>query len=316
MTPRRWVLVLGPLVLAAVGSVVLAATQPGADVVARGPLALVPLCIGLGMSGVLGVGFGLHARAGRVRAEHTVELAEATTAAEERGRDAEHVSYRRFVARLDHELKNPLTAIRAAVAGLGGSGDPEQARLLATIDGQSARIASLVSDLRKVGELEQAEMEWELVETGQLVADAVEDVVQASLAAGAPRRVEVALPRAPWPLPSVRGDVDLLHLALTNVIGNAVKYSTPDSVVEVRGSEQGGWVALEVADTGLGVPAEELPLVFDELARSSRTRHLPGTGIGLSLVRIVVERHGGSVEMRSREGMGTAVIVRLPAAPR
>lgn len=85
MTPRRWVLVLGPLVLAAVGSVVLAATQPGADVVARGPLALVPLCIGLGMSGVLGVGFGLHARAGRVRAEHTVELAEATTAAEERG---------------------------------------------------------------------------------------------------------------------------------------------------------------------------------------------------------------------------------------
>lgn len=324
MTARRWALVLAPLVVSAISCVVLAATMPGASLVMRASLALVPLWVGLVVSAVVGVVLGLRARRERLRAEREAALAAVAAEAGERGRAIEHDAHRRFVARLDHELKNPLTAIRAAVAGLAAgvsSGGPlpdvEQARLLETIDGQSARIASLVADLRKVGELERAELEWEVVDSAQLVAEAVEDVVQASVGVGGgTRRVELALPRAPWPLPPVRGDVDLLHLALTNVIGNAVKYSAPDSVVEVRGSEQGGWVAIEVADTGLGVPADELPIVFDELARSSRTRHLPGTGIGLSLVRIVVERHGGTVEIRSREGTGTAVTLRLPVDPR
>ncbi|PWD51067.1 sensor histidine kinase [Serinibacter arcticus] len=308
MTRRGWWLAAVPLAVGVAAAIVLAIARPGVALRLTTPVATLALLAGLAVAVVVLLTTAWRSRSRR-RAE---EVAAATAAGEERGREQEHDSHRRFVARLDHELKNPVTAIRAALASIVPAGE-DQRRAIGTVDAQSARIAGLVGDLRKVGELERAEIERAPVDLGQVAADAVEDVVQAAAANGVTRRVTLALPTAPWPLPHVTGDVDLLHLALTNVVGNAVKYSPAESVVEVRGSEQDGWVQIEVADTGLGVPAGELGSVFDELARSPRTRHLPGSGIGLSLVRVVVERHGGSVAIRSVEGEGTAVAIRLPA---
>jgi two-component system OmpR family sensor kinase len=120
------------------------------------------------------------------------------------------------------------------------------------------------------------------------------------------------VPLAPWPLPLIDGDRDLLFIALQNLVSNAVKFSAPRDTVEVRASEDGSWLLLEVADTGAGIPDDEIEEVWQELARGRAARSLPGTGIGLALVRVVVTRHGGQVAIRSREGQGTVVTIRLP----
>ena len=86
--------------------------------------------------------------------------------------------------------------------------------------------------------------------------------------------------------------------------------------MEVRASEDGDGLLLEVADTGFGIPADEIGQVWQELARGRAARSLPGTGIGLALVRVIVIRHGGQVAIRSREGQGTVVSIRLPVPDR
>jgi two-component system, OmpR family, sensor kinase len=86
--------------------------------------------------------------------------------------------------------------------------------------------------------------------------------------------------------------------------------------VEVRASEDGDAVLIMVADTGFGIPADEIGQVWQELARGRAARSLPGTGIGLALVRVIATRHGGEVAIRSREGEGTMVSLRLPVPAR
>jgi two-component system, OmpR family, sensor kinase len=126
------------------------------------------------------------------------------------------------------------------------------------------------------------------------------------------RDLVVSFPRAPRPVPHVEGDADLLFLALYNLVANAVKYSEAGAHIEVRGAEGEGIVTVEVADTGLGIPEDEQGAVWEELARGSRTRGIPGSGLGLPLVRTIVHRHGGSVDLSSRAGEGTSVRLRLP----
>ena len=103
----------------------------------------------------------------------------------------------------------------------------------------------------------------------------------------------------------------LLALAVDNVLGNAAKYAATGPI-EVRLCEDDGHAVIEVADSGRGVPAVDLPLVFDELARASNARDRQGSGLGLTLVRTVLARHGGTATMRSSEGAGTVVTLWLP----
>ena len=143
------------------------------------------------------------------------------------------------------------------------------------------------------------------------VAEAV-----AEIPAARERVIRVTVPRAPWPLPLVEGDRDLLFIAVQNLVANAVKFSAPGDTVEVRASEDDDALLLEVADTGAGIPADEIGQVWQELARGRAARSLPGTGIGLALVRVIVARHGGQVAIRSRDGQGTVVGIRLPVPDR
>jgi len=146
------------------------------------------------------------------------------------------------------------------------------------------------------------------------LTELIEETVDAArdLPGVAERELTVDLPRAPWPLPVVVGDADLLALAVWNLLDNAVKYTPAGGRVEVRARETTGHVVLEVADTGQGIAAEDLPQVWDELYRSPAARTVPGSGLGLPLVRAVVERHGGRVGVESRLGSGTVVRVSLP----
>lgn len=228
---------------------------------------------------------------------------------------------RLLLSRLDHELKNPLTAMRAALANVRaavggetlGAVLPEGvSRGLASIDDQALRLSRLTADLRKIADVRAAVVERQSVDLAELLGEVVEVVADQPVADG--RSISVDLPQAPRPLPPVLGDGDLLGLALVNLVENAVKYTPAGGAVEVRAREEGAVVLIEVADTGPGIAAEDLPHVFEELYRSPRTMAVPGSGLGLPLVRAVVEAHGGTVVADSPPGRGLAVHVRLPVA--
>ncbi|HEX6454360.1 MAG TPA: HAMP domain-containing sensor histidine kinase [Trebonia sp.] len=226
---------------------------------------------------------------------------------------------RRFLLRLDHELKNPLTAIRAGLANIEQTGAAATAGTsaggaLESVSAQANRITRLLGDLRKLADLETREIEAAPVDLPSLLHEVSEAV--GAIPSASERVIRMNVPQAPWPLPLIEGDRDLLFIALQNLVANAIKFSAPGDAVEVRASEDGSWLLLEVADTGAGIPEDEIGEVWDELARGRAARSLPGTGIGLALVRVVVIRHGGQVAIRSRDGQGTVVSIRLPVPGR
>jgi len=299
---------LVPLLSGAALGVVLQVTEPAARL-----YALVSPGLLAGVAGLLG---------SVILAVVTLIRQRAAVAAEAAVRDAvaEAAEDRlRFLLRLDHELKNPLTAIRAGLANIEQAGAMATAGTsasvaLASVSAQANRIARLLGDLRKLADLETREIEAAPVDLPSLLNEVGEAV--SAIPSASERVIRVNVPQAPWPLPLIEGDRDLLFIALQNLVANAVKFSAPGDTVEVRASEDGSWLLLEVADTGLGIPEDEIGEVWHELARGRAARSLPGTGVGLALVRIVVIRHGGRVAIRSRDGQGTVVSIWFPVPGR
>lgn len=254
----------------------------------------------LGIAGSF-VGLGVAFLEQRRRAD----VARAAQAAAEE----EAESRRRFMRRLDHEVKNPLTAMRAALANINGSFDPTTMR---SMRNQVDRLARLSADLRKLTDLEIQPLEMDEVDLPALLSELVEAAQDRLDMTN--RRISLGLPQAPWPLAPVPGDRDLLFLAFHNLIDNALKFSGEGATIEIRAYEDGADVAVEVADTGPGVPPEELPHLGEELYRGSSAVGVEGSGLGLALVRAIITRHGGTLSIRSRPGRGTVVNVRLPGA--
>jgi two-component system OmpR family sensor kinase len=231
--------------------------------------------------------------------------------------EARHAEeHRRFLRRLDHELKNPLTAIQAGLANLSTAQAPAHDRAVESVDAlgtvrtQALRLSRLAADLRKLADLETRPLERTPVNVAELLNEAVE--VAQDHPKATERELTLTVPRAPWPLPEVRGDPDLLFLAVHNLLTNALKFTSPGDRIEVRAQEDGAAVLIEVADTGPGIPEDEIALVWEELYRGKGARGIPGSGLGLALVRAIAERHGGQVDLRSREGQGTVFALRLP----
>lgn len=300
MKVLRALLIALPFVLGVAGAVIVAVSYPGVIVRLSTAPATLALLTGLLLSAALGVAIAVRGRASRKREA----LREAGAA---QARD-EHLA---FLARLDHEMKNPLTAIRAALAAHGTEGSQH----LQVADTQVARLGSLVGDLRKLSDLQTRPLEMEPFDLGVTVTEAVNAVQTYLEQLGRQRHFAVHFPSAPWRIPPVVGDSDLLYLAVFNLLANAAKFTSDGDSVEVRAGEADGRVWLEVADTGVGIPEADLPQVWDELARATNARGIPGTGLGLPLVKVVVERHGGRVGLRSREGAGTSVRIDLPVGP-
>ncbi len=218
---------------------------------------------------------------------------------------------RQFVRRLDHELKNPLTAIRAGLANVAAADEGTTRRdALHSVDAQVLRISRLSADLRKLAELGTRAIETTPVDLAEIIQHVVE------LARERPetdqRRLTITLPQAPWPLASVQGDRDLLFLALHNLLDNALKFTRPGDTIEVRAFEDDAHVVIEVADTGPGIPEAELPHVWEELYRGERAHGVAGSGLGLPLVRAIIDQHHGRIVMRSLVDHGTVVTLRFP----
>jgi two-component system, OmpR family, sensor kinase len=294
-----WLLALIPAALGAALAALLTWFTPGNPIIyLRADLGSFLLVLGLVFSALTGFLMALQRRSERRREKLLAD------AAGER---------RRFLRRLDHELKNPLTAIRAGLANLAESpSDQARQAALLSVDAQALRLSRLAADLRKLAELEVRLVEHSLVDIPSLLQE-VFALAQDQPGAGE-RHLNLSIPQAPWPLPKVTGDADLLFLAVHNLMENALKFSRPGDTVELHAFEDGTTLVIEVANTGPGIPAEEQPHVFEELYRGEAGRGIPGSGLGLALVSAIAERHHGQVSLRSRPGQGTVFTLRLPAA--
>ena len=219
----------------------------------------------------------------------------------------------RFLRRLDHEIKNPLTGLRAALVNLQESGNSaERQRASENASRAVERLTRLLTDLRKLSDLEERPIERIPVD----VPDLLEDVVEAAraLPSYAGRNINLLITKVPSPFPSVTGDRDLLVLAIYNLVENALKFTSAHDSLEVRALENGKAIVIEVADSGAGISSEDQSKIFEELYRGSNAQSTEGSGLGLALVNRIVALHGGVVDVRSnqRQPRGTVFTVRLP----
>lgn len=225
-------------------------------------------------------------------------------------------SNRRFLRRLDHELKNPLTIIRLGVVNLQQSPNltGEQTTSLERIGLQAQRLQTLVEDLRWLTELEEGRLERTRVNLRDVLEEAIEMV--RSMPGRQDRKVDLSLQEAPWPLGAVHADRDLLILAFRNLLDNALKFTSQDGQVQVRATDDGNLAVIEVADTGPGIPEDEMPHIFEELYRGQQAKKVAGSGLGLALVQRIIKLHGGEISVFSRDQQGTVMTVRLHLMPR
>lgn len=303
MTPVRVGIVLAPLLLGVVLAIVVVLSGGNGTLEVRTPVASVLIGVGLLIAAVLAVVLLVFPTRRRAR-DARLERARVEGALGERD------AHRRFLRRLDHELKNPVTAIRSALAA-GAETPPANLQIAAA---QASRLSAIVTQLRALSSLETRPIEATRVDLTALVEEEVAALRDELAARGVNRVITTAFPTVPWPLPAVTGDPDLLAVAVRNLLLNAAKYSGDQARIEVRGTEEASSVAIEIADTGWGIRTEDLPFVWDELWRAADARVVDGSGLGLSLVRVVVLRHGGEISLRSQHGRGTSVRFTLPVA--
>ena len=231
-------------------------------------------------------------------------------------REAER-SRRSFLRRLDHEIKNPLTGLRAALVNLQETQATDERQHATENAGRAVeRLTRLLTDLRKLSDLGERPIELSIVDIPDLLQDAV-DAAQV-LPAYDKRDVSLLIPKVPSPFPFVTGDRDLLVLAVYNLIENALKFTSPNDSVEVRAAEDGRNILIEVADSGVGVPPEDAPKIFEELFRASNARGIEGSGLGLALVHRIVSLHNGKISVRSSQEnpRGTVFTMSLPVMKR
>jgi two-component system sensor histidine kinase BaeS len=207
-----------------------------------------------------------------------------------------------------HELRTPLTTLRAGLEELrDGLADPDPARLTALHD-QTLRLGRVVDDLAQLAAAESAALSLRLAEVD------LAQLARAALAAHAPRldAAGLAVHTELTDGVLVRVDADRLHQALGNLLDNAERYTRPGDSVTVRVSAVGATAVVQVADTGPGIPADQLPRVFDRLWRGPDQCDVAGSGIGLAVVRELATAHGGTVEAASGPEGGTTFTIRLP----
>ncbi len=302
ITKWNWLAALAPALVGTAARVLTAGgILDNPLVYLRADVGTLAMLTGIVLSGLAAVYLALSARAAR-RYHAGVAQAQAG-AAEDR---------RRFLRRLDHELKNPLTAIRAGLANLAETTSAVARReALISVEAQTLRLSRLAADLRKLAELETRSLERTPVNLAELLQEVLEVAQERPEAER--RRLALTVPQAPWPLPLVNGDQDLLFLAVHNLVDNALKFTALGDTVEIRAFEDSAHVVVQIADTGPGIPEEETPHVWEELYRGQEARGVPGSGLGLALVQAIAERHDGQVNVRSRAGQGTVFTMRLPA---
>jgi signal transduction histidine kinase len=220
-----------------------------------------------------------------------------------------------FVAAVSHELRTPLAVIRSAAANLadGVVSDGEQVRKYgALVASEGRRLTDLVERVMTFAGLSSGPP---LTPVPVDVSCVVREASEMSAAEAHDRRVELVVQDADPGL-IVAADRDALRSALENVIGNAIKYSVGGGQVKVDVVRNDGHVRITVADRGIGIDRDELTQIFQPFVRGRRAidAQIRGAGIGLSVVKRVVDAHNGEVRAESDPGEGTRVTIELPLA--
>jgi signal transduction histidine kinase len=219
-----------------------------------------------------------------------------------------------FLGNVSHELRTPLAAIKGYVDnlldGVAGPLADKPRHYLGRVRDNADRLGRMVSDLLDLTRIEAGKIE--LVPRALPVADLVSDAVDGLRHVASERRVRVAVNLPPCP--AVWADPDRVHQVLANLLANAIKFSPPGGQVAVRASLNGdGLVRLAVEDTGPGIPLTERERVFDKFYQVGRVEgeRPPGTGLGLTIARHLVELHGGRIWVEDGPGGGAAFVVLL-----
>jgi two-component system phosphate regulon sensor histidine kinase PhoR len=222
-----------------------------------------------------------------------------------------------FIANVSHELKTPLSLIRmfgellATGKHKGAEGGKEYAEIITR---EAERLSHLIDNVLDFARIERGKASYDFAE-GQL-----DDVIERALDLARYRveKEKMRLRTEIQPgLPPVRMDENAMTLVLLNLVDNAVKYAADGKEIDVRLYRTPGGVTLSVRDRGPGIPLEEQPRIFERFyrARTARDRNVRGSGIGLALVKHIVEAHGGRLAVDSAPGQGATFTVALPAAP-
>jgi signal transduction histidine kinase len=248
----------------------------------------------------------------RLRAAATIATTGMETSRAMREREAANRAKDEFLAMLGHELRNPLAPIVTAIELVKQRGEPS--REVHIIERQVSHLVRLVDDLLDIARVTRGKIELkrEHVALADIVAKGIETA--SPLLEGRHHHLEVRVPR------DIHVDADPTRLAqvVANLVTNAAKYTPPGGHVEVAALREGATCILSVKDSGVGMSAELLPVIFDPFVQGRTTIHRAegGLGIGLALVRNIVSLHGGSVRAYSDgTDRGSEIVVRLPILP-
>jgi signal transduction histidine kinase len=219
-----------------------------------------------------------------------------------------------FISSVSHELRMPLTSIRMFAETLrsGKAGSPRRQReYLEIIEGESERLSRLIGNILDFAKIERGVKEYAFTQVH------LEEIMRRS--ANAMRyqfekhkgRLRTRVKKG---IPVVTADSDALEEAVLNLLSNALKYSTLRKEVRVSLFERHHHVVIEVADKGIGIPESELGNIFDRFyrVRDDRTRQVGGAGLGLALVKHIVDAHHGTLSVKSKVGKGSTFTIRLP----
>ncbi len=221
-----------------------------------------------------------------------------------------------WVATVSHELKTPLTSVRLAVHVLleevVGPLEPKQTELLIEARDSTERLLRLIDYLLALAKLEDGREQLDLCPTDP--TSLLRAALDAAAARAEDRRIDISLNEEP-DLPAVLVDAARLGRALNNLLDNAITYTEPGGKITLAATAtHDGRACLTVSDTGIGIPPEHLPHVFDRFFRVPGRDQTPGTGLGLAIVREIVTAHHGEIACASEPGQGTTFRITLPPA--
>lgn len=225
-----------------------------------------------------------------------------------------------FIANVSHELRTPLTAIKGYTETLEEEAyetPDEQKHFLGIIKRHTDRLINIVSDLLVLSEVESRDSLSKENSSNDLEEININEVIKSSLetlrSKAAEKELEVSFDTNN-DVYKVKANRFLLEQMYINLIDNAVKYTPENGKISIRVSNSDSQVLTEIADTGIGIPKEHLPRIFERFYRvdKTRSRNLGGTGLGLSIVKHIVIMHGGKIEVQSEEGMGSKFSISIP----
>jgi len=220
---------------------------------------------------------------------------------------------RDFVSNVSHELRTPIASVKALAESLqeGALDDPSVAKdFLSRIDSEADKLAQMVQELGELSRIESGEapLRKETVSIVEVIGRAVQRLKAQADRAGLGMDLGI-----PVDLPRVTADRDRIEQVLVNLIHNAIKFTTTGGKIRISAESEDSMIVVSVADSGVGIPADDLPRIFERFYKADKARSGGGTGLGLSIAKHIVEAHGGRIWAESTEGKGSTFYFTLPS---